>query len=180
MKTDLVKLFRMRVKRQRGERGRATGRVCWGAVTVSNRGMWWVSSYLELMRTVVVWKDVCGNGNAVCVSFRGRAGRGGFSLWMTMQSVISSLRWWGDNPPPPHHHHPICQYFFLQPWSLSVHVLSSVCLSPRIRSHSDLFHWGTFRRSTNVSSSPGKSNTNQSQSPPPNKQYVNMLNVQGG
>lgn len=66
-KTDLVKLFRMRVKRQRGERGRATGRVCWGAVTVSNRGMWWVSSYLEPMRTVVVWKDVCGNGNAVCV-----------------------------------------------------------------------------------------------------------------
>lgn len=29
-----------------------------------------------------------------CVSFRGRVGRGGFSLWMTMQSVITSLRWW--------------------------------------------------------------------------------------
>lgn len=27
------------------------------------------------------------------VTFRGKVGRGGFSLWMTMQSVITSLTW---------------------------------------------------------------------------------------
>lgn len=30
----------------------------------------------------------------MCVCFRGRAGRGGFSPWMTTQSVTTSLRWW--------------------------------------------------------------------------------------
>lgn len=113
-KTDLVKLFRMRVKRQRGERGRATGRVCWGAVTVSNRGMWWVSSYLEPMRTVVVWKDVCGNGNAVCVCVchvqRKSWKRRFFTLDDNAVSYFKSemVR---RTPLPPS----ICQFFFLRP-----------------------------------------------------------------
>lgn len=33
------------------------------------------------------------NRCALCVSFRGRVGSGGFSLWMTMRSVITSPTW---------------------------------------------------------------------------------------
>lgn len=38
--------FRMILKNQKGETGRATGLACWGAATVSNREMWWVHSWL--------------------------------------------------------------------------------------------------------------------------------------
>lgn len=96
--TVMMKPFRMTLKNQKGETGRAIGRVCWGAATASNREMWWVHSWLLLI------KGVDNSGVEVtCVffylTFRGKVGRGGFSLWMTMQWAITSLTWW-EHPPP--------------------------------------------------------------------------------
>lgn len=138
LKTVMTKRFRMRAKSQRGRRGRAPGQAWWGAVTVSNREMWWVPTHYWLAvcsRLKTARVETWNGFVSLCLPLRGRAGRGGFSLWMIMRSATTSLRWWrGFFFFILNIDHFLCDRCLCRPY------LNGMYLCCRIRSRCDPFH----------------------------------------